>query len=161
MALVFVGLGSNLGNGHANLQEAWQRLGVCSGIIPLSISNPYLSEPVGMESTHWFTNAVGGVETKLLPEELLVEMLRIELDMGRDRSVGKDRSIDLDILYYDDLVCQSPSLVLPHPELHNRLFVLAPLGELSPDHLHPIRRESTSQMRRLCGREQIIKKSTW
>ncbi len=161
MALVFIGLGSNLGDGRQNLQKAWQRLGALSGVISLSLSSPYLSEPVGMDSEHWFTNAVGVLKTRLSPEELLDSMLQIEQGMGRDRSAGKDRSIDLDILYYDDIVCHTSVLELPHPELHNRLFVLAPMVELSPDHLHPVRQETTAQMRRQCGPDQIIKQSTW
>ena len=163
MSLVFIGLGSNLGDGRANLRSAWRRLGGQAGITALALSSPYLSEPVGMESAHWFTNAVGIIETSVAPEELLGILLRIETAMGRDRRRGTDRSIDLDILYYDDLVVSSATLELPHPELHRRLFVLLPMLELAPDHLHPVREQTTSHMWRKMtdSRGQRIKKLTW
>ena len=115
-----------------------------------------------MESDQWFTNAVGVIETRLAPEQLLENMLQVELTMGRDRSQGADRTVDLDILYYDDLISCSASLSLPHPDLHNRLFVLAPLEELAPDHLHPVQRQTTAQMRRSsAGFGQAVKKISW
>ncbi len=82
MALVFVGLGSNLGDGSANLTKAWKQLGRHPKITALSQSSPYLSEPVGMETQTWFTNTVGVLETRLTPEELLSELLRVEKKMG-------------------------------------------------------------------------------
>ncbi|NOX24773.1 MAG: 2-amino-4-hydroxy-6-hydroxymethyldihydropteridine diphosphokinase [Deltaproteobacteria bacterium] len=163
MSLVFIGLGSNLGDGRANLQEAWQRLGTAARLNRIGLSSPYLSTPVGMTSTQWFTNAVGVLQTSIAPDDLLAVLLNVERDMGRDRSLGKDRMIDLDILYYDDLVCHTASLILPHPEIANRLFVLAPLVELAPDHLHPVAGQSSRQMRRLLAAAvgQEIKKITW
>ena len=162
MGLAFIGLGSNIGDGRANLQAVWQRLKACAGITPISLSTPYLSAPVGMNSEQWFTNAVGVVETSLAPEVLLTRLLALESDMGRDRSQGKDRIIDLDILYYDDLIYHSATLDLPHPELTDRLFVLAPLAELAPDHLHPVTLQSSRQMLRLFPRDgQEIKNITW
>jgi 2-amino-4-hydroxy-6-hydroxymethyldihydropteridine diphosphokinase len=159
MALVFIGLGSNLGDGRANLREAWQRLGRLSRLTTLTLSRPYRSAPVGMESQQWFTNAVGVCETKLSPSELLAGLLATETTMGRDRTQGQDRVIDLDLLYYDDLVEQGTQLHLPHPEIANRLFVLAPLTELSPDHKHPVTGLTSREMlQRVAGQsvEQIF-----
>ena len=161
MSLVFVGLGSNIGDGRENLLSAWKQLGATEQITALSLSSPYLSEPVGMESDQWFTNAVGVLETRRSPEKLLVRFLEIEAGMGRDRTEGMDRTIDLDVLYYDDLVVNSPGLTLPHPDIHNRLFVLAPLTELAPDHVHPIRQQTSAQMRRDLRPDYRIKKVSW
>jgi len=163
MSLAFIGLGSNLGDGAANILEAWQRLGQDRQITGLSISSPFRSAPLGMDSAQWFTNAVAVAETRLQPEALLELMLSIETDMGRDRSQGMDRTIDLDILYYDDLVISSERLDLPHPEIRNRMFVLAPMEELAPDHLHPVYQQSTTTMRRgsACQAGQAIEKTTW
>lgn len=161
MSLVFIGLGSNLGNGKANIRSAWQRLGKMERITPLSISSPYLTEPVGMESAQLFTNAVGVLETRLTPQDLLEKMLAVEQAMGRDRANGMDRTIDLDILYYDDIITHDNTLTIPHPDLHKRLFVLAPMEELAPDHPHPENKLTTAQMRRRNGYDQYIKKIPW
>lgn len=136
--LAFIGLGSNLGDGAANLLAAWQRLGEVADITTLRLSSPYRTEPVGMVTDHWFTNAVGELATILAPEQLLDAMLGIEASMGRDRSRTRDRAVDLDLLAYDDLVLETPRLIVPHPELANRLFVLAPLVELAPEWRHPV-----------------------
>lgn len=148
MALVFIGMGSNIGDGRAHLQEAWQRLRKINGLTPLTLSQPYRSAPVGMASSAWFTNAVGVCETKLRPQALLDGLLQTEAAMGRDRTQGRDRVIDLDILYYDDLIVHEPGLAIPHPELANRLFVLAPLTELAPDHKHPLTGLTSRDMQR-------------
>ncbi len=163
MALAFIALGSNIGDGRANLLRAWQEL-KGSGITPLALSSPYKTAPVGMTSESWFTNAVGMVETVKAPASLLCALLELETRMGRNRARGMDRIIDLDILYHDDLLCHDTDLDLPHPEIEGRLFVLAPLAELAPDHLHPVSGLSSSQMLRRLERQnhdQQIKKTTW
>lgn len=161
MALVFIGLGSNLGAGRLNLPKAWKLIGSHAQITLLSLSSPYLSEPVDMETQSWFTNAVGALETKLAPAELLRELLLVEKKMGRDRRLGKDRVIDLDILYYDDLVLHTPDLDIPHPEMHKRLFVLAPLEELTPDRIHPALQQSSRHMRRTVQATYKVKRMSW
>lgn len=160
MSLVFLGLGSNLGDGRANLQEAWRRLKAIPGLMPLALSHPYESAALGMTSAQLFTNAVGVGETTLTPQALLEVLLQTESAMGRDRSQGMDRVIDLDILLYDTWVLKTPTLTIPHPEMANRLFVLAPLCELAPDHLHPITGLTSRQMEgRLLG--QQVRQITW
>ena len=162
MALAFIGLGSNLGDGRTNLKEAWQRLGKTKGITPLALSSPYETAPVGMESTQWFTNAAGAIDTKTSPAELLAILLAIEKALGRDRSKGEDRTVDLDLLLYDDLEQSSEELEIPHPEMEQRLFVLAPLEELAPDHLHPRSGLTIRQLRRnLHDGDQQIRKGRW
>jgi len=162
MALAFIGLGSNLGDGRANLREAWKRLGATQGITVLGLSSPYETAPVGMESAHWFTNAVGALDTGLGPTELLAVLLAVERSLGRDRAKGQDRTVDLDLLFYDDLILNTPELVLPHPEIPGRLFVLTPLEELAPDHLHPLSGRTIRQLRRERNQSgQEIRKSNW
>jgi 2-amino-4-hydroxy-6-hydroxymethyldihydropteridine diphosphokinase len=163
MAEAFIGLGSNLGDGRKNLQKAWARLGEHPDISLLSLSSPYRTKPVNMDSIQWFTNAVGMVETDLPPAALLSELLRIEEEMGRDRTTrNRDRTVDMDILYYENEVLSSPELILPHPEIQNRLFVLAPLEELDPDRRHPVLLKTSARMRMLLrSTDQEIIKSTW
>jgi 2-amino-4-hydroxy-6-hydroxymethyldihydropteridine diphosphokinase len=131
----WIGLGSNLGNPGARLKEALLQLGEISGIELRKISGLYRTAPWGKLDQDDFFNAVVLVETDLQPGELLQVLLQIEQQMGRDRSAGRwgPRSIDLDLLSYDDLVMKSPSLELPHPRMHLRAFVLQPLLELDPD----------------------------
>lgn len=130
----YIGLGSNIGDGEALLQRAWQLLNEQEGIQTSCLSSPYRSAPVGMESDHWFTNGVGSLMTSLAPESLLDVLLDIEYRLGRRRDSQvtgyQDRSLDLDMLYYDDLVLETVRLVLPHPRIAERLFVLQPLLEV-------------------------------
>ena len=157
MALAFIALGSNIGDGRANLQQAWKMLGKLPEITLLALSSPYRTRPEAKKSweqqgqrlsEQWFTNAAGALETRLSPEELLEALQRIETKMGRDRQQTVDRTVDLDILYVDELVINDADLVLPHPELQNRQFVLAPLEEIAPDRSHPVSGLTSRQMRR-------------
>lgn len=137
----YIGLGSNLGDSLRLVREAWQALGRHPAISLGPLSNPYRSEPVGMVSAHWFINATGQVQTTLPPLELLTYLLSLEHAFGRQRrdgtGVSKDRTLDLDLLLYDDQILVTQDLVLPHPELHRRLFVLLPLVEIVPELRHP------------------------
>ncbi len=137
MARVFIGLGSNLGDGPAILSAAWQTIGAENQITTVAISHPYISSPVGMNSQHWFTNCAGELRTDLPADELLQLLLGIEALFGRTRDEGaagyQDRVLDLDILYYGNISSHEPELVLPHPRIAERLFVLSPLAEIAPD----------------------------
>lgn len=134
---VFIGMGSNLGDGKTILQKAWQALGNVDGIVLDGLSNPYMTAPVYMASQHWFTNAVGRLQVSLAPLALLKVLLHVEASFGRTRSPKvsgyQDRSLDLDLLYYGDIIMKSPELILPHPHINKRLFVLVPFAELEPD----------------------------
>ncbi len=139
---VFIGLGSNIGDGLKTLTQAWQAIGEQEGVSTLEISSPYLSEPVGMESENWFTNCVGKLETSLSATELLSALLAVESDFGRKRDKDseeyQDRTLDLDIIYFGQVVMYGDDLTLPHPCLADRLFVLEPLTEVAGDFRDPL-----------------------
>ncbi len=167
MALVFIGLGSNQGDGRQNLLQAWEKLGEIKGVTRLAISSPWRTSPVVMGGAPPlaetpFINAVGAINTSIEPADLLRTMLTIEDAMGRDRTRGPDRIIDLDLLFYNDLCLMTPDLVLPHPEISRRLFVLMPLAEIAPDHIHPESGKSSLRMcRELETGDQKAEKSRW
>jgi 2-amino-4-hydroxy-6-hydroxymethyldihydropteridine diphosphokinase len=134
----FIGLGSNLGDGIRICRSAWDRIGEIEGIALCSLSHPYQTAPVDMESSNWFTNAVGMLQTTSTARQLLGHLLHIEFEFGRRRAVAstgyQDRSLDLDILCFGETVIDTPELVLPHPRLDRRLFVLVPFTEIAPDY---------------------------
>jgi len=168
-----MGLGSNLGDSLKILQQAWQTLGQDETISLIALSHPYLTSPVGMESECLFLNAVGILETSLDPEKLLTLLQQVERGFGRNKKTGadgyQDRLLDLDILYYGDQVLSFSNLVVPHPHIADRLFVLAPLTEIDPDHCDPLTGKSAKSMQNELqqqlnsGREvrQEIKRNTW
>lgn len=140
--LACIGLGSNLGKSRKLLQDGWHGLADHPDIFPQVLSSPYRTRPIGMKSQNWFINAVGLVRTRLTPEALLAVLLNVEQQFGRtrskDRSDYQDRTLDLDLLLFDDLVMRSAKLNLPHKAMHERLFVLEPLAEIAPGLLHPL-----------------------
>jgi 2-amino-4-hydroxy-6-hydroxymethyldihydropteridine diphosphokinase len=137
-----IGFGSNLGQSRAILTAAWRELGHCPGIAPIALSSPYRSQPLEMISDNWFVNAAALVRTTLSPEALLRVLQAVETRHGRRRdaaasAIHRDRTLDLDLLLYDDLLLATGRLIVPHPRLAHRLFVLAPLAEIAADLLHP------------------------
>ena len=134
MAQAYIGLGSNLGDGPSRIHAATKALEHNEALSRVRVSSLYRTAPWGRGDQADFTNAAAEVETALEPDELLRELQAIETRMHRDRSVGRwgPRTIDLDLLMYEHLSMQSANLVLPHPRLHQRKFVLAPLLELNP-----------------------------
>lgn len=151
MKTVYIGLGSNVGDGLKTLGLAWQRIGQHPQIELLSLSSPYGSQPVEMESENWFTNAVGSFSTSLSPEVTLRFLLEVEAEFGRRREAGagyQDRTLDLDILQINDMISADAFLSLPHPEMAKRLFVLQPLSEIAPNLIHPV---SGLTVMDLCG----------
>lgn len=136
----FIGIGSNVGDRKAHILDAITKIDAIRDARVVKHSSIYESEPHG-DIPGWFLNCVIEVETDLLPEKLLQRLREIERSMGRKRLRTKQpmpRTIDLDILFYESQCLETPSLRIPHPDLHNRRFVLAPLSELAPQFVHPV-----------------------
>lgn len=150
----YIALGANLGDRAANISSAIERLGAVRGIRLLKLSS-LLENPAvgGPPNSPPFLNGVAEIETSLPPRELLQKLLEIERDLGRQRHRKWDpRTIDLDLLLYGDQVVNEPELTIPHPRMHERRFVLAPLAEIAPDHVHPVRRRTFAQLLQELGR---------
>ena len=147
---VFLGLGSNLGDRQAALEEAQRRLEGL-GVHTTRRSSTWQTEPVGGPPQGWFLNAVVAGETSLGPEELLQACLDTEREMGRVRAEKNGpRLIDVDILLFGEMRCEGPGLVIPHPRLHERLFVLEPLHEIAPTLRHPVLGLTVAELRERC-----------
>jgi 2-amino-4-hydroxy-6-hydroxymethyldihydropteridine diphosphokinase len=140
MPQCFLSLGSNLGNKRENINRALALMVERVGDVSRR-SEFHETEPWGFESESKFLNLALEIETKLQPYDLLRATSRIEKEVGRkEKSVNgkyKDRIIDIDILFYDDEIIESPDLTIPHPLLHKRSFVVQPLAEIAPDFVHP------------------------
>ena len=136
MPTACVALGANLGDRLATFQGAVARLGELGTVA--AVSPLYETDPVGFADQPPFLNAVARLETSLAAPLLMRALLAIEADFGRERTFrNSPRTLDLDLLLYDDLVLDSAGLTLPHPRLHERAFVLVPLNDLAPDLVHP------------------------
>lgn len=141
MDTAYLLFGSNMGDKTALFDQACLHINKRCGRV-VATSSFYESEPWGFEAEEWFLNRVIVVETELEPEELLRQLLLIEKKMGRVRSPKAEgyasRPVDLDILYIDDRIILTDTLIVPHPRLHLRRFALQPLCELIPDFVHPV-----------------------
>jgi 2-amino-4-hydroxy-6-hydroxymethyldihydropteridine diphosphokinase len=134
--LVFLSLGSNLGDRVANLNTAVSRLQNLGEVS--AVSSFYETEPVGFAAQPWFLNCVVTLKTEKTPEQVLTGIVRLEKEMGRVRAQKNGpRIIDVDILLFGDLILQTKGLSIPHPEMHQRRFVLEPLAEVAPEVRHP------------------------
>ncbi|MCX7192314.1 MAG: 2-amino-4-hydroxy-6-hydroxymethyldihydropteridine diphosphokinase [Proteobacteria bacterium] len=134
VTVCFIGLGSNLGESGEQLRRALADIGALPGTRLLVQSSLYRSAPVGFLDQPDFVNAVAKIETTLTPQALLAALLHIEQHYGRERAFhNAPRTLDLDVLLYDDLQLHEPGLTIPHPQMHRRAFVLLPLLEIAPD----------------------------
>nr|WP_281347188.1 2-amino-4-hydroxy-6-hydroxymethyldihydropteridine diphosphokinase [Thermosulfurimonas marina] len=132
-------MGSNLGDRKENLRQALEHLRALAGVSILAVSSVYLTEPVGFSSENWFYNLVVAVRTSLSAWELALAGWTIEARLGRVRTGQmSDRRLDIDLLLYGEEVIRARVLEVPHPRLHQRAFVLAPLAEIAPDLRHPL-----------------------
>lgn len=131
--IAYIGLGSNLGDKKANLEEALKLLGAVTGVQLKKVSSYYRTAPLGGPVQDWYLNTVAEITVSLEPHQLLTVLLEIENRLGRVRTVRwGPRTVDLDLLLYDRRVICSSALTLPHPRMTGRAFVMAPLAELSP-----------------------------
>lgn len=160
--VAFVGLGSNLGDSLGELKTACSELAMLHETTLNGCSAVYRSAPLGVAPQPDFLNACCRVTTGLGAQSLLAELMRIEQLRGRTRSEkGAPRVLDLDLLLYDDLICEDPGLTLPHPRLHERAFVLYPLADLNATILVPGRGSVRVLMKR-CADQRIERLAdTW
>jgi len=153
--IVYLALGSNLGNRAANLKEALASLSPQMEV--KAKSKVYETPPWGHTEQEKFFNQVVMVKTYLEPELLLKHLKRLEVALGRKASFQNGpRLIDIDILFYDDLVLESPALVIPHPHVHERGFVLLPMLDIAPDLVHPVKQRSVRDMLAGCDLQGIV-----
>jgi len=137
-------LGGNMGDPAATLGKAIGILGQSAGSV-LSVSRDHWTEPWGFTDDRLFLNKAVILRTELAPMQLMAECLRIEQVLGRVRSAGEgctSRPIDIDILLIEDQVVSEPSLAVPHPRMHERLFALAPAADVAPGWMHPLLKRS-------------------
>ena len=138
-ARAFIGAGANLGEPVRQIKQALDELEKSPGVRLLGASSLYRTQPVGPVEQPPFINAVFALECGMNPHELLALLLSVEEKMGRIRGERwGPRVIDLDLLFYDEMVISGQGLEVPHPRLHERRFVLVPLVELAPDIIHPV-----------------------
>ena len=155
MSTVYIGLGSNLGDRLGFLRRAHQALS--HKINMRAVSPVYETQPVGLLDQPLFLNAVCVGDTSLSPQEILSVCLDIEQQLGRTRTLRNGpRTIDLDILFYDQIMSDNHALTLPHPRIHERAFVLAPLSDIAPDFIHPILGVSIQDLLEKCGGKEHL-----
>ena len=145
MPVVFLGLGSNIGNKEDNINKA---LAFISELyIVKKISHLYVTEPVGNIKQEWFLNCVVEIQTDVDPKKLLSAVKSIERKLGRKKTVQNGpRIIDIDILFYGDHILKTKNLVIPHPSIQDRLFVLQPMMDINPDLIHPVLKRSIHEL---------------
>jgi len=138
MKRAYIGIGSNLGDRESNCRAALERIGRLPECALAVVSDWYLTKPVGVEGQDWFLNGVAGVDAGISARSLLENLLAIEGELGRVRVARwEPRVIDLDILLYGEDIIHEEGLWIPHPRMHGRKFVLAPLIQLDPGLVHP------------------------
>ncbi len=159
MHKVYLGIGGNIGNKEKNFEEVYQIIDNEVGKIIRS-SSVYETPPWGFQADEPFWNSIIEISTSLEDLELLWKIKDIEDRFGRKR--GKEqyasREIDIDILYFDDIYIETKSLIIPHPRIHLRKFVLVPLAEIAPELKHPLLRLTSLEMLENCKDESMIKK---
>lgn len=154
MVIVFLGLGSNLGDREGNILEALSLLGRTVALD--RVSSFYETEPVGYLAQPSFINAVCSAQTAITPEDLLILVKSIEARLGRLPTFRNGpRTIDIDILSYGELVLETDDLVIPHPRLAERPFVLMPLAEIAPDWKHPVLGKTAQELASAAGWEGV------
>jgi 2-amino-4-hydroxy-6-hydroxymethyldihydropteridine diphosphokinase len=157
--MIYLSLGSNLGDREANLRGAIEELRG-QGIAVRRVSSFYETEPADVPDQPWFLNCVVEVETDQTPLDLLHALQAIEQRLGRVRTIPRGpRTVDLDILFFGVSVIDTPELTIPHPRLDARRFVLEPLAEIAPELRHPVTGRSVAEM--LAGLQDGLRVRKW
>lgn len=152
---VFLSAGSNMGDREEHLQNGVEALKNSAAVRKVRVSDFFLTKPYGGVEQEDFLNGAIALETLLSPEELLILLHGIEEKEQRERLVRwGPRTLDLDIIFYDNLVYESDTLIIPHVDMQNRYFVLRPLAELAPNLRHPVYRRTVSELLRQLRREE-------
>ncbi|HBS88857.1 MAG: 2-amino-4-hydroxy-6-hydroxymethyldihydropteridine diphosphokinase [Bacteroidetes bacterium GWF2_38_335] len=159
MNKVYLLLGTNLGEKENNIDKACEGIENEIGLI-YDLSPIYETEPHGFKHESNFLNRVVCIRTCFSADEVLEKILAIELKMGRTRTGGdyQARVIDIDILFFGDQIIEKPGLIVPHPRLQDRKFVLIPLNEIASDLIHPTLKKSVSELLEKCYDEGMVKK---
>lgn len=147
MKVVYLGLGSNVGDSEALLRSALDALNG-PDLKLLRVSSVYETEPIGLRDQRWFLNLAAEFETNLFPKQLLHRIHKVEKELGRRRTALRNgpRTIDIDILLYGSFVVQTDELAIPHPRYRERRFALAPLAELNPQLRDPVTHRTVAEM---------------
>ncbi len=156
--VVYLSLGSNLGDRAANLNAAIDRLGELGEVV--AVSSFYETEPVGYTAQPWFLNCAVKLDTEKMPKQLMGRILDIEREMGRNRKHERSkgpRIIDIDILLFGNSIVDTQSLTIPHPALHERRFVLEPLAEIAPEARHPVFKRKVRELREALPAGQAVR----
>jgi len=155
--IVYLSLGSNLGDREGNLRTAIGKLEEFGSVI--AVSSFYETEPVDVAAQPWFLNCALKFETEKMPRQLMSAILTLEQSMGRQRRQNKGpRTIDIDVLLFGSSVIEIPSLTVPHPRMHQRRFVLEPLAEIAPEARHPVFKRTMRELRDALPVGQTVKK---
>lgn len=160
MSKVFIGLGGNIGNVQETFVKVIAIVEEKIGSV-INQSSLYKTAPWGFKDQNDFLNKVICVNTNLSPADVLKNLLTIELMMGRNRNADNKnapRTIDLDILFYDDKIIADDNLVVPHPRLHLRNFVLGPLAEIAPNYIHPVILKKIKEIAAESSDTSVVKK---
>ena len=149
-SIVYLGLGSNVGDREATLVRALEMIGEIEHVRVVRVSNTIETDPVGGPSGQGpYLNAAAKIETDLAPEDLLAALQEVEAALGRDRGNQQrwgPRTCDLDILLVGETVLDTPDLTIPHPRMHERLFVLRPLAQIAAGAVHPVLHKTVAQL---------------
>jgi 2-amino-4-hydroxy-6-hydroxymethyldihydropteridine diphosphokinase len=158
--LVYLSLGSNLGDPAANLNAAIAGLRALGDVV--AVSSFYETEPVELTAQPWFLNCAVKLDTEKMPKQLMSGILDLEQEMGRRRQQKKGpRIVDIDILLFGNSIIETKGLTVPHPGMHQRRFVLEPLAEIAPEVRHPVFKRTVRELRdALPGGQAVRRMST-